>query len=74
MGENAPASGPGAMERLVLRALVRKLVDKGILSVDDVRALLVDAAGGLDVIGGKLTPEATRSIAEEDWEPLFLNR
>ena len=74
MRNTDPSSGPGTMEALVLRALVRKLVAKGVLSADDVRALLVDAAEGLDVVGGELTPEAARSIAAEDWEPVFLKR
>jgi hypothetical protein len=74
MRDNDARGGPGAMEGLVLRALVRMLVDKGVLSPDDVRALLVEAASGLDVIGGELTPEAARSIAAEDWAPLFLKR
>lgn len=62
----------GETTALILRALVRKLVDKGVLSPDEVRALLVEAASGLDVDGGKLTPEAAQSIAREDLAPLFL--
>lgn len=34
----------GNIDTLVLRALVRKLVAKGLLSEDDVRALLFDVA------------------------------
>jgi hypothetical protein len=43
-----------------------------VLSPDDVRALLLDAAKGLDLVGSNLTPEAARSIVEEDLAPAFL--
>lgn len=45
------ASSPfarGEVEGLILQALVRKLVAKGILSQDDVRTLLLDAVTRLD--------------------------
>jgi hypothetical protein len=64
--------GHGEIEALILRALVRKLVVKGVLSEDDVRALLFDAAKGLDLVGGSLTPEAARDIVEADLAPAFL--
>jgi hypothetical protein len=70
-GKAAPL-GHGEIEPLVLRALVRKLVVKGLLSPDDVRALLLDAAEGLDLAGSNLTPEAARSIVEEDLAPAFV--
>jgi len=64
--------GPGDIETLVLRALVRKLIAKQLLSEADVRALLLDAAENLDVAGGRLTPEAARDIVEEDLAPAYL--
>jgi hypothetical protein len=51
----------------------RKLVAKGALSPDDVRAILFDAAKDLDLAGGELTPEAARIVVEEDLAPAFLS-
>src|SRR5580698_780067 len=62
----------GEIDVLILQALVRKLVVKGVLSPDDVRALLFDAATRLDLVGSDLTPEAARVIVEEDLAPAFL--
>jgi hypothetical protein len=64
----------GEIDVLILQALVRKLVVKGVLSPDDVRALLFDAATRLDLVGGDLTPEAAHVIVEEDLVPAFLGR
>ena len=72
MIEKAALPGHGELDALILRALVRKLVAKGALSPDDVRALLLDAAKGLDLVGGELTPDAARIIVEEDLVPVFL--
>jgi hypothetical protein len=57
----------GEIDVLILQALVRKLIVKGVLSPDDVRALLFDAAKR-----GDLTPETARVIVEEDLVPAFL--
>ena len=64
--------GHGEIDALILRALVRKLIAKGVLSPDDVRALLFDAATRLDLVGSDLTAEAARTIVEEDLAPVFL--
>ncbi len=64
----------GQIDGLILQALVRKLIEKGVLSPDDVRALLFDAATHLDLVGSNLTPEAARVIVEEDLAPAFLGR
>ena len=72
MIETTVPRGRGELDPLILRALVRKLVVKGVLSRDDVRALLLDAAEGLDPVGGELTPDAARIIVEEDLLPAFL--
>jgi len=69
-GRRAP--GYGDINALVLRALVRKLVAKGVLLPDDVRGLLFDAATRLDLVGSDLTAEAARAIVEEDLAPAFL--
>jgi hypothetical protein len=62
----------GEIDALILQALVRKLIVKGVLSPDDVRALLFDAATRLDLVGSDLTPETARVIVEEDLAPAFL--
>jgi Mrp family chromosome partitioning ATPase len=62
----------GEIDVLILQALVRKLIAKGVLSSDDVRALLFDAATRLDLVGSDLTPEAARVVVEEDLAPAFL--
>ena len=70
MGGNAASHGE--LDRLILQALVHMLVDKGLLSADDVRALLLDAAKRLDLVGSELTSEAAGIIVEEDLVPVFL--
>ena len=72
MIEKFAPPGHGEIDTLVLQALVRKLVVKGVLSPDDVRALLLDAAMGLDLVGSELTLEAAQVIVEEDLAPAFL--
>jgi hypothetical protein len=72
MTENAAWLGHGEIDVLILQALVRKLLAKGVLSPDDVRALLFDAATRLDLVGSDLTPEAANVIVEEDLAPAFL--
>lgn len=62
----------GQIDVLILQALVRKLVMKGVLSPDDVRAMLLEAAKNLDVVGGELSPEAAQIIVQEDLAPAFL--
>jgi hypothetical protein len=62
----------GEIDVLILQALVRKLLAKGVLSSDDVRALLFDAATRLDLVGSDLTPEAAHAIVQEDLAPAFL--
>ncbi|WP_020177799.1 hypothetical protein [Methylopila sp. M107] len=72
MSENQTLTKSGETTALILRALVAKPIEKNVLSPDDVEALLLDTAGGFDIDGGKLTPEATRIIVKEDLAPLFL--
>jgi hypothetical protein len=72
MTEKDEAPGHGEIDALILRALVRKLIAKGVLSPDDVRSLLFDAATRLDLVGSDLTAEAARTIVEEDLAPAFL--
>lgn len=74
MIEKSAPSGHGEIDRLILQALVRKLVAKGVLSSDDVRALLFNAATHLDLVGSEQTPQAARIMVEEDLVPAFLGR
>jgi len=46
--EALSAFSRGEVEGLILQALVRRLVAKGVLSQDDVRTLLLDAVTRLD--------------------------
>jgi hypothetical protein len=72
MTKKAMPLAHGQVDVLILQALVRKLVAKGVLSPDDVRALLFDAATHLDLVGSDLTSEAAQIIVEEDLVPAFL--
>lgn len=72
MEEDLPL-GKRDIRSLILRALVRKLVEKGLLSKDDVEALLLEAAKGLDIEGGDLTPQAAQDIVNEDLIRPFLD-
>ena len=63
-------SDPG--DDLILQALVRKLIAKGVLTPDDVRAMLFEAAKNLDLVGSELTTEAANIIVQEDLAPAFL--
>ncbi|MGZ5875209.1 MAG: hypothetical protein ACXWKP_24235, partial [Bradyrhizobium sp.] len=74
MIEKLAPPGHGEIDTLVLQALVRKLVVKGVLSRDDVRALLFEAATRLDLVGSEQTPEAAHVMVEEDLAPAFLGR
>ena len=62
----------GQIDVLILRALVRKLVKKGVLSLDDVGTMLLEAAKNLDLVGSELTPEAAQILVQEDLAPAFL--
>jgi hypothetical protein len=74
MADKLARLGHGEIDVLILQALVRKLVARNVLSPDDVRALLFDAASRLDLGGGDVTPETAHSIVEEDLAPAFLGR
>ena len=62
----------GEIDTLILQSLVRRLVVKRILSPDDVRALLLDAATRLDLVGNPITPEAARDIVVEVLTPALV--
>lgn len=63
----------GKTANLILVALVRKLIDRNVLSDEDVRDLLRDAASGLgDIADDELTPQAAQAFAEENLIPAFL--
>lgn len=64
--------GKRDIQTLILRTLVRKLVEKGLLTRDDVRSLLIEATRGLDIVGGKVTARAAENIVESDLVRPFL--
>lgn len=48
MASVSPKPSQGEIDTQILRALVRKLMGNGVLSQDDVRALLAEAVAHLD--------------------------
>ena len=72
MAEKIASLAHGEVDVLILQALVRKLIEKGVLSPDDVKALLFEAATRLDLVGGKQTPPAAHIMVQEDLAPAFL--
>ena len=72
MSEKLAPLAHGQIDVLILQALVRKLIAKGVLTPDDVRAMLLEAARNLDLVGSELTPEAAGVIVQEDLAPAFL--
>ena len=66
--------GNGEIGAFILQALIRKLVEKGVLSADDVRTLLFEAAERLTPVGSPLTPDAARAAVISDLLPAILGR
>ena len=72
MTEKVASLAHGELDVLILQALVRKLIEKGVLSPDDVKALLFEAATRLDLVGSEQTPQAAHIMVQEDLAPAFL--
>jgi hypothetical protein len=72
MTEKIASLAHGEVDVLILQALVRKLIEKGVLSPDDVKTLLFEAVTRLDLVGSELTPQAAQIIVQEDLLPAFL--
>jgi len=72
MTEKVASLAHGEIDVLILQALVRKLIEKGVLSPDDVKALLFEAATRLDLVGSEQTPQAAHIMVQEDLAPAFL--
>lgn len=72
MNEALAAQRRGDTDTLVLQALVRKLVAKGVLTQDDVRSLLFDAAKQMNEVGSEQTDPEARNMVNEDLAPAFL--
>jgi len=53
---------PCEVEAMILRSLVRMLMEKGVLSKEDVRALLLNAVQGLNIV----TPNTVGTRAAND--------
>lgn len=64
--------GHDQINDLILRTLVRKLVEKNLLTHHDVQAILTEAAHGLNVLGSPMTDEAVSVTVESDLMPAFL--
>lgn len=71
MVEKLAPIGHGEINALILQALVHKLIAKNLLSLEDLREVLFDAATRLDLDGSPQTPQAARIIVEEDLMPAF---
>ena len=63
-----------AVTNVILQALVRKLVEKNVLTDADVQALLFEAAGRIDIVGNQLTPQAAHAICRDELVPAFLGK
>ena len=72
MTEKVASLAHGELDVLILQALARKLIEKGLLSLDDVKALLFEAATRVDLVGSEQTPQAAHIIVQEDLLPAFL--
>ncbi len=72
MTEKLASLAHGQVDVLILQALVRKLIEKGVLSPDDVKGLLFQAAKRLDLVGSNLTARTAHTIVDEDLAPAFL--
>ncbi|QEL27139.1 hypothetical protein FQV39_31575 (plasmid) [Bosea sp. F3-2] len=72
MNEALAAQRRGDTDTLVLQALVRKLVAKGVLTQDDVRSLLFDAAKQMNEVGSEQTDQAAWCMVDQDLAPAFL--
>ena len=72
MTEKIASLAHGEVDVLILQALVRKLIEKGVLSPDDVKTLLFEAVTRLDLVGSELTPQAAHIMVLEDLAPAFL--
>ena len=72
MTEKVASLPHGELDVLILQALVRKLIEKGVLSPDDVKALLFEAATRVDLVGSEQTPQAAHIMVMEDLAPAFL--
>lgn len=66
--------GTGTIEETILVALVKKLMARNVLSGDDVRAVLLEAATNLNQLGEVQTPEAAQRMVDEDLAPLFFGK
>ena len=72
MTEKLASLSHGEVHVLILQALVRKLIEKSVLSPDE--ALLFEAATRLDLVGSEQTPQAAHIIVQQDLAPAFLGR
>ena len=72
MAEKVDSLAHGEVDVLILQTLVRKLIEKSVLSPDDAKALLFEAVTQLDLVGRDLTPQTVQIIVQVDLLPAFL--
>ncbi len=72
MNDDLAPPGHGEIDTFILQALVRKLIAKGVLTTDEARAVLFDAASHLKMFGDLLTSSATQDYVNEELAPVFL--
>ncbi|TQM12290.1 hypothetical protein FB548_2223 [Pseudoxanthomonas sp. 3HH-4] len=63
-----------ALTNLILQNLIRTLLDKGLLSEQDVHDLLSMAAERIDIVGDELTRPAAHAIVRASLLPAILQR
>jgi hypothetical protein len=67
MTEKVASLAHGEIDVLILQALVRKLIEMGVLSPDDVKALLFEAATRLDLVGAIRHHKRPTSLSKRTW-------
>jgi len=72
VAEKVDSLAHGEVDVLILQTLVRKLIEKSVLSPDDAKALLFEAVTQLDLVGRDLTPQTAQIIVQVDLLPAFL--
>ena len=63
-----------ALTNLILQNLIRKLLERGALSEQDTRSLLLMSAENIDLVGDELTRPAAQAIVQSHLLPAILQR
>jgi hypothetical protein len=73
MDDDMAPPGHGEIDTFILQALVRRLIAKGLLTTDEVRATLFDAASHLKMFGTPITTATAQDYVEDELVPVFLS-